>query len=160
MTRTARFHLLILAATTALSFFTALSGFADLPRHALNGVPDVGGGQKVERFLLLEVVHISHAGMRRRDAPEYWMLPGIFVPVAEDAEGVYYQSTTGFRVYEGWRPQVVEAGGLYVSKSQAKRIWPYIGNAKHEHEALLVDQFQLLADKLQKLKTGRAEHKR
>jgi len=141
-------------------FFTVSSAFADLPRHAINGLSEVGGGQKIERFLLLEVVHVSHAGMRRRDALEFWMLPGVFVPAAEDAQGVYYQSTTGFRVYVGWRPQVLEPGGLYVSKSQANRIWPYLGDAKHNNETLVVDQFQLLTDKLQKLKIGRAEHSR
>ncbi|MFZ1218349.1 MAG: hypothetical protein WAO00_03610 [Chthoniobacterales bacterium] len=160
MTRIARFRLAVLAATALVSSSPVLTTFADLPRHAINGVPFVGGGHKVERFLLLEVVHISHPGLRRRDAMEYWMLPGIFAPVAEDAEGVYYQSTTGFRVYAGYRPQVAEAGGLYVSKGQANRIWPYIGDAKRDNEALAVDQFQLLADKLQKLKVGRAEHKR
>jgi hypothetical protein len=151
----------VLTGIALISFFTgSTAAFAELPRHAIDGAPDVGGGQKIERFLLLEVVHINHAGMRRRDALEYWMLPGIFVPVAEDARGVYYQSTTGFRVYVGWRPQVLNAGGLYVSKSQAKKIWPYLGNAKLNNEALEVDQFQLLTDKLQKLKVGRAEPKR
>lgn len=77
----------VLIGVALVSFFTVLTAFADLPRHSINGVPDVGGGQKIERFLLLEVVH------------------------------------------------------------------------KHENEALAVDQSQLLVDKLQKLKVGRAKHK-
>jgi len=32
---------------------------------------------------------------------EYWMLPSVFVPVSEDSEGVYYQATSGFRIYRG-----------------------------------------------------------
>lgn len=140
--------------------FASSVTFADLPRTAVRGTPKVGGGQEVERFVLLTTVHINHPNMRRRDAMEYWMLPGQFVPVSEDSEGVYYQATSGFRLYEGFSGQKVVPGGLYVSKTRNDRILPYVGNAKELGESLSMDTFQLLLDVRQKLKIAHAERKR
>jgi hypothetical protein len=120
----------------------------------------VGGGREVERFVLMEVVHIQHANMRHADAMEYWMLPGQFIPVSEDSGGVYYQGTSGFRLYRGAMNQKGVMGGLYVSKGEADRIVPYIGNAGDAGEALELDTFPLLLDVRMKLKVGRPQSKR
>jgi hypothetical protein len=133
--------------------------FAGSTRTAVNGIPKVGGRREVERFVLMETVHISHPNMRRADAMEYWMLPGQFVPVSEDAEGVYYQATSGFRIFRGSLGQKVTSGGLYVSKSRSDRIQPYVGDAKEPGEALDLDTFALLLDARMKLKVAHAERK-
>ena len=142
-----------------LGFASSLT-YADLPRNVVRGIPKVGGGQEVERFVLMETIHIAHANMRRRDAMEYWMLPGQFVPVSEDSEGVYYQATSGFRIYRGSMGQEVVPGGLFVSKTRNDRILPYVGNARQPGESLSMDTFQLLLDVRQKLKVAHAERKR
>jgi hypothetical protein len=133
--------------------------FAGSARTPVKGIPKVGGGREVERFVLMETVHISHPNMRRADAMEYWMLPGQFVPVSEDGEGVYYQATSGFRIFRGSLGQKVTSGGLYVSKSRSDRIQPYVGDAKEPGEALNLDTFALLLDVRMKLKVARAERK-
>jgi hypothetical protein len=52
--------------------------------------------------------------------------PGFFVPVSEDAEGVFYQSVKGVRPLRRYQPV---GGGLYVGKADGK-IWVFVGNAK------------------------------
>jgi hypothetical protein len=140
--------------------FASSMTYADLPRIAVRGIPKVGEGQEVERFVLMETIHIAHVNMRRADAMEYWMLPGQFVPVSEDGEGVYYQATSGFRIFRGSMGQKIVHGGLYVSKTRRDRILPYVGNAKELGEALEMDTIALLLDVRQKLKIARAERKR
>ncbi len=147
-------------AFAGLLIFVSPLMYADLPRTAVRGVPRVGGGQEVERFVLMQTIHISHPNMRRADAMEYWMLPGQFVPVSEDVEGVYFQATSGFRIYRGSMGQQVVPGGLHVSKTRNDRILPYIGNAKDLSGSLSIDTFQLLLDARQKLKVAHAERKR
>ena len=138
---------------------TIASTYADPARQVVRGIPKVGGGQEVERFVLMETIHIDHPNMRRADAMEYWMLPGQFIPVSEDGEGVYYQATSGFRIFRGSMGQKVVHGGLYVSKTRKDRILPYVGNAKELGEGLEMDTFALLLDVRQKLKVARAERK-
>jgi hypothetical protein len=148
------------AIVIGLVCFASSPSHADLPRSLVQGIQKVGGGQEIERFVLLQTVHIAHPNMRRADAMEYWMLPSVFVPVSEDSEGVYYQATSGFRIYRGTMGQRVVPGGLYVSKTRSDRILPYVGNAKELRESLRVDTFQLLLDARQKLKVARAERER
>jgi hypothetical protein len=143
----------------ALLSITGTLCFAGSARTPMKGIPKVGGGREVERFVLMETVHISHPNMRRADAMEYWMLPGQFVPVCEDGEGVYYQATSGFRIFRGSLGQKVTSGGLYVSKSRSDRIQPYVGDAKELGDALNLDTFALLLDVRMKLKVARAERK-
>ena len=149
-------------------FTVALAGLAlvcwasaaPATRILVKGVPRLGGGQAVERLVLMETVHIDHPNMRRADAMEYWMLPGQFLPVAEDAEGVYYQGTSGFRIYAGYKPQESVPGGLYLSKTRNDRIFPFTGNAKDLTKSLTLDQFPLLLDVRMKLKIAHAQPKR
>ena len=138
---------------------TTLSANAGSPRTAVRGTPTVAG-QEVERFVLMQTIHIEHPNMRRRDAMEFWMLPGQFIPVSEDGEGVHYQSTSGFRIFRGSMGQKVVHGGLYVSKTRKDRIVPYVGNAKELGETLEMDVAALLLDVRQKLKVARVERKK
>ena len=154
------YRLVSFAGVIGLITFASLPAYAGLPRSAVKGIPKVGGGQEVERFVLMETIHIDHPNMRRADAMEYWMLPGQFIPVSEDGEGVYYQSTSGFRIFRGSMGQKAVHGGLYVSKTRQDRILPYVGNAKELGEGLKMDTIALLLDVRQKLKVARAERKR
>jgi hypothetical protein len=108
----------------------------------------------------MQTIHIEHPNMRRGDAMEFWMLPGQFIPVSEDDEGVHYQSTSGFRIFRGSMTPKVVHGGLYVSKTRKDRIVPYVGNAKELGEALEMDVAALLLDVRQKLKVARVERKK
>ena len=153
------YRLVSFAGVIGLIAFTSLPAYAGLPRSAVRGIPKVGGGQEVERFVLIETIHIDHPNMRRADAMEYWMLPGQFIPVSEDSEGVYYQATSGFRIFRGSMEQKVVHGGLYVSKTRKERILAYVGNAKELGEGLKMDPIALLLDVRQKLKIARAERK-
>ena len=138
---------------------TTLSAYGGGARTAVKGVPKVGGGHEVERFVLMQTVHIQHPNMRHGDAMEFWMQPGQFVPVSEDAAGVYFQSTSGFRIFRGSMGQKNVHGGLYVSKTRQDRIIPYVGNAKELGEQLEMDITPLLLDVRQKLKVARTERK-
>jgi hypothetical protein len=148
------------AGVIALLVLTALPADAGPPRTAVKGIPKVGGGQMVERFVLMQTIHIDHPNMRRADAMEYWMLPGQFIPVSEDGLGVYYQATSGFRIFRGSMEQKVVHGGLYVSKTRKDRILAYVGNARELGEELEMDPIALLLDVRQKLKIARAESKK
>jgi hypothetical protein len=128
-------------------------------RSAVTGTPRVGGGQAIERLVLMETIHIQHPNMRHREAMEFWMLPGQFIPVSEDGEGVYYQATSGFRLFNGSLGQKAVPGGLYMSKTSKDRIVPYVGNARDLGDALSMDVTPLLLDSRMKLKVARAEHK-
>lgn len=149
-----------LVGVIGLLSITTLSAYAGTPRSAVKGIPKVGGGQEVERFVLMQTVHIQHPNMRHGEAMEFWMQPGQFIPVSEDAGGVYYQSTSGFRIFRGSMGQKNVHGGLYVSKTRKDRIVPYVGNAKALEEALEMDVAALMLDVRLKLKVARAELKK
>jgi hypothetical protein len=142
----------------ALCCFSPASALA--ARTPVKGIPVVGGGQAIERLVLMETVHIQHPNMRHGEAMEFWMLLGQFIPVAEDGDGVYYQGTSGFRLFAGSLGPKYNPGGLYVSKTSKDRITPYVGNAKDLGEALSLDVTALLLDVRMKLKVAHTEHKR
>ena len=52
------------------------------------------------------------------------MTPNRFRPVAEDAEGVYYQAVAPLQKHVGWM-----RGGVYMSKTHPDMLIPYRGNA-------------------------------
>jgi hypothetical protein len=79
--------------------FTPVS--APAARSPVKGTPRLGGGQSIERLVLMETIHIQHPNMRHREAMEFWMLPGQFIPVSEDGEGVYYQGPVAFEFTMG-----------------------------------------------------------
>ena len=147
------------AGLIGLLALASMPSYAGALRSAVRGIPKVGGGQEVERFVLMQTIHIQHPNMRHGEAMEFWMLPGQFIPVSEDAGGVHYQSTSGFRIFRGSMGQKVVHGGLYVSKTRKDRIVPYVGNAKELGEGLEMDVSALLLDVRQKLKVARTERK-
>ena len=54
------------------------------------------------------------------------MLPGRFIPIAQDDKGVFFQSVAGFTRLKFYA-QI--GGGVYVSKVRADRMTAYVGDA-------------------------------
>ncbi|MFN2507834.1 MAG: hypothetical protein ABR589_03580 [Chthoniobacterales bacterium] len=89
---------------------------ADLPRTAVTRVPQVLG-RDIERLVLLTpiVVDRSKPGVPFANTIMVRIVPGTFIPVSDDPEGIYYQAVNGFLSI---RSNNVIDGGLYVSKSR------------------------------------------
>jgi hypothetical protein len=79
------------------------------------------------------------------------LLPGQFVPVSEDANGVYYQAARGFQTVGHTNSQ---PGGLYVSKTRAQTIFAYVGEARELGAELQLDSQRLSGADMAKLKIG------
>ncbi len=85
------------------------------------------------------------------------MTPGTFIPVSEDAEGIYYQAVNGFL---GIRGNSAIGGGLYVSKSRPGLIWVYVGDAQMNSKVgMQKDTLPLPASALRSLHVGKAERR-
>lgn len=108
--------------------FGAQVDFADLPRTPLKTTPRILG-HEVRRLMLATSLKIdrSKAGGKRVDFLMLDMSPGPFVPVSEDAEGVYYQAAHGVHVIF---PYYLTHGGIYVSKFAQDRMWAFKGDAR------------------------------
>ena len=82
----------------------------------------------------------------------------MFVPVSEDAEGVFYQSVKGVRPLRRYQPM---AGGFYVGKGASGNIWAYMGNAKLNSKTnVYKDARPLPASALQSLYIGKLQRKK
>ncbi len=112
----------------ALFAVTCSPTFGDPPRAHVTATPRLGG-RAVARFFLTSPVKInrSHDGVAYRATLMVELSPGEFVPVAEDADGVFYQARNGVH---NLRPYSLNNGGIYVSKSSPQRMWVYVGSAR------------------------------
>jgi hypothetical protein len=97
---------------------------ADLPRTLLNEPPRILG-RPVQELVLSGTVPVG------RDLPPglpttttFKMTPNRFRPVAEDAEGVFYQALGPLQKHMS-----MYRGGVYMSKEHPDMICPYLGNA-------------------------------
>ena len=95
---------------------TSLVARADLPRERVREVPRLFG-REIERFVLLAPIHIDRSLPNVPFASTIMVrvTPGTFIPVTEDAEGIYYQAVNGFRTIRG-NGRV--GGGFFVSKTR------------------------------------------
>ena len=84
------------------------------------------------------------------------MVPGTFIPVTEDAGGIFYQAVNDFIKIRGNRPA---GGGVYVSKSQPGKIWVYVGDARMGGP-VEKDTLPLPASALRSLHVAKAEGKK
>jgi hypothetical protein len=86
------------------------------------------------------------------------MVPGTFIPVTEDAGGIFYQAVNDFVQIRG-NDRI--AGGVYVSKSQPGMIWVYTGDAgMGSKSGIQKDTLPLPASALRNLHVGKAEGKK
>ena len=141
------------AATLAI---VAASAVAGRERSAMAGTPQIAD-RAVPRFVLLERVKVDRSGpgMRYNDLADLIvceLLPGQFVPVSQDGDGVYYQASNGIRRLIKSGPVV--HGGLYVSKTRPDKVLVYEGDARHQDAALKLDTINLSRSQLAKLKVG------
>lgn len=156
LVRFAKATMLGLAVLVAL---TSRDVRADLPRTPIKGVPRVLG-RDIECFVLLApiVVDRSKPGVRFADIIMVRIVPGTFVPVTEDAGGIFYQAVNGFLEIRGSNKI---GGGVYVSKSQPGMIWVYVGNAgMNSKRGVEKDRLPLPASALRSLHVGKAAPKK
>lgn len=129
---------------------------ADLPRTPLRVVPRVFG-RDIERFVLLVpiVVNRSEGGLPFSATIMVRMVPGTFIPVTEDAEGIFYQAVNGFLRIRG--NNRID-GGVYVSKSRQGVIWVYVGDAQMKSKfGVNKDRLPLPASALHNLHVAKPE---
>lgn len=91
---------------------------------------------------------------------EFWILPGQFIPVSEDPGGIYFQGTSGLRVFAGNRGPQPVPGGLYVIKTNPDKIYRYFGNAADLADPVEVDSIPLKMNSVRQLKVARAAGKK
>jgi hypothetical protein len=141
----------------ALIFTTEIAR-ADLPRTPVRSVPRLFG-RDIERFVLLApiVIDRSKPGVRFTDIIMVRMVPGTFIPVSEDAEGIFYQAVNNFVQIRGNNPI---GGGVYVSKSRPGRISVYVGDARMGSKwGVQKDTLPLPTSALRNLHVGKADRK-
>lgn len=129
---------------------------ADAQRTPTKGTPRVAD-KEVPRFVLAGRIDINRAApgltnLDMLDRVQCRILPGQFVPVSEDAKGVYYQAANGVQRLGS---TTTTPGGLYVSKTRAERIYAYLGDARAQNADLLVDIQPIATNDLRKLQVGR-----
>ena len=118
--------MLRLAVFVALSlhFSNSSTVAADLPRTLLKESPRVLG-RPVKELVLSGTVPVGKLlppGLPTTIA--FKMTPNRFRPVAEDAEGVYYQAVAPLQKHLSWT-----RGGVYMSKTYPDMLCPYRGEA-------------------------------
>jgi len=134
---------------------------ADLPRTPIRTVPHLFG-RDIERFVLLAPIvvdrHKRGIGLPFSAFMMVRIPPGTFIPVSEDAEGIFYQAVNGFLRIRG---NSSIGGGFYVSKSQPGMIWVYVGDAQmRSKRGINKDRLPLPASALHGLHVGKPERKK
>jgi len=124
-------------------------------RSAITKTPTIDG-RELPGLILQQPVRINRfaPGLTNRDMFDRLMgqmLAGFFVPVSEDANGVYYQGVRGFQ-RAGMTSSV--PAGLCVSKTRAHTIIVYTGEARDLSAELLLDIQSLPRAELAKLKVA------
>lgn len=113
------------------------------------------GGREIEQFVLLQTIHVNHPFLTRSQNGEFWILPGQFIPVSQDARGFYFQATSGLRPFIGNGEAV--PGGLYLSKKKPDEIFRYFGNARSNRGGMDIDSIPLGAGDVRLLKVAHSE---
>ena len=82
-------------------------------------------GRPVPGLVLTAAIHLGrqHPGMPIM--PEMTVLPNRFMPVREDAEGIYYQAVAQFMPGDA-----SNTGGLYLNKKNPEKVWAYVGDGR------------------------------
>jgi hypothetical protein len=125
---------------------------ADEPRTLVKGTPRILG-REIEQIVLVSTIHVGGQVPGMITMPSYYILPNRFAAVSEDSERVYYQAVTRFR------PETIEEGGLWISKTTPGIVYSYLGNAGNPRVPLHM-MVQLNPEDVRKLKLGRSERHR
>lgn len=111
-------------------------------------------GRPIERFVLLDPIIVPAAKVGPVQAG-YLLLAGQYVPVAEDKDGVYFQSQNGLR--DGYGAEAVRPGGVWVSKKKAGVMHPYAGAAKGSEEVRVRWHQPLSLEEMKQFRVAQAE---
>ena len=118
----------------ACMFACVSSALADaaLPRTAIGSAAKIDG-REVSRLYVAAPIYLDIPTTDWTFYPHTLLRvipPGEFRPVSEDRDGIFFESAVGLG-----QPQSVTAkielrrGGLYASKKQPMRLYPYFGDA-------------------------------
>jgi hypothetical protein len=131
---------------------------ADSPRDPVTELPRVFGREAPILILGGPItVNRSQPGIPFFATVMVELPPGFFVPVSQDAEGVFYQSVKGVRPLRRYQPA---GGGLYVGKADGK-IWVFVGNAKLNSKTnIFKDSQPLPPSALRALYIGKVDRKK
>ena len=142
----------LLAAATACP----IDAQAGSPRQQVHGTPLICG-QKIEQFVLLQNVDFTPTDHFSTD-PVHGFPKGLFLPVSEDAWGVFYHASNGVVIGRPYPPfeHSTETGGIYVSKTKPGLAYGYLGDARKPAAELVEMSERLRKDVLEKLLIGHA----
>ena len=148
---------LSIAIAATLVFFVSPAE-ADLPRHPLSGPPRIARGV-VERFVLLRKqlsIYSEGGGLEG----VLVLQGGVFMPVSEDRDGIYYQNPNGVWVRDpnstSFFPMggILYPGGLWFSKTDPNKVYPYTGDARKPKQYLHIDSLPIPPRALAALQVG------
>lgn len=127
-----------------------------LPRQPVHGAPLICG-RKIEQFVLLQNVDFTPTDHFSVD-PLHGFQKGLFLPVSEDAQGVFYHASNGIVVGRPYPPYEHEraTGGIYVSKTKPGLSYGYLGDARKSAAQLTVMSERLRKEVLAKFLIGHA----
>lgn len=148
-----------LAAWLAVSSLLAQENLPSLKRQPVHGAPTISG-RKIEQFVVLQPVDFTPADHFSTD-PVQGFPKGLFLPVSEDAEGVFYHAVNGVitgRPYPPYEHEVA-TGGVYFSKTKPGVAHTYLGDARQRSAQLRHASEPLRKEVLQKFLVARAAPK-
>jgi hypothetical protein len=129
---------------------------AGSPRQPVRGTPIICGA-KIEQFVLLQAVDFTPTDHFSTD-PIHGFPKGLFLPVSENAWGVFYHASNGVVTGRPYPPfeHSTKTGGIYVSKAKPGLAYGYLGDARKPAAELTEMSERLRKDVLEKLLIGRA----
>ncbi|HYJ06600.1 MAG TPA: hypothetical protein VEX43_15805 [Chthoniobacterales bacterium] len=125
-----------------------------LSRQPVHGTPLICG-KKIEQFVLLQSADFTPSDHFSAD-PLHGFQKGLFLPVSEDAHGVFFHGSNGVVVGRPYPPYEHESatGGIYVSKTKPGLAYGYLGDARKPAVQLTVMSERLRKDVLAKFLIG------
>jgi hypothetical protein len=107
-----------ITAILAVSVTQAQERLPSLKRQPVHGVPTICG-RKIEQFVVLQSIDFTPTDHFSTD-PVHAFPKGLFLPVSEDAEGVFYHAVNGVIVGRTNPPceHEIHTGGAYFNKTK------------------------------------------
>lgn len=145
-----------LIAALAMPFVQAQERVPALKRQPIHGAPTICG-RKIEQFVVLQPVDFTPTDHFSTD-PVHAFPKGIFLPVSEDADGVFYHAVNGVIVGRPNPPyeHELQTGGVYFSKTKPGLAYAYLGDGRKPSEKLSLGYEQLRKEVLQKFLVAQA----
>ena len=150
-----------LRVTLALLALVSTAAGQELARRPVQGPARIVG-REVSRFVLRDPLYPNvqtYDASARGEATVFVIPAAQFIPVSEDRDGVFFQSTVGL----GASPSAASkasysAGGLYVGKQKLGEVYAYFGDARGSSR-ILKAQRELSPEAQRKLLVANPETK-